>query len=783
MSNRKGQLTPVERAAIRLSPFDAIYPPAEKIKAIVVENFPALGRLAAMRFLEWAQHNPEGVVALPTGKTPEYFIRWVIHLLATWEQPAQRRILKDSGVDPSFRPDLSGLRFVQIDEFHPVHPSHPNSFGHYIGQYYLQGFGLDPARALLIDGSANGLPDHLRLSDVWPSGRIDLSLRYRRPANNLEKMQRDVLSRVDQWCQDYEDRIRSMGGLGFFMGGIGPDGHIGFNVRGSDHHSTTRLTETNYETQAAAAVDLGGIENARERHIITIGLGTIIFNSDCTAIIIAAGTSKARVVADAVQQEPDVLYPATVLHRLPGARFYLTVGAAELLAERQVHVLTHTDTVTDEDAARAVIDLAVMRNKPLSELDENDFNGDRPASAVLANRPESCKELLAMVRGRIERAVEAGTRHLTNTTFLHTEPHHDDVMLGELPYVVRHTRDASNTIYFTTMTSGFTSVANRFMLDNLSHVRAFLDTAECADLYRTQYFDPSNAIGRQRDVWQYLDGVAANDPLARHQGIARRMLRDLITVFGETDLVAIRRRVDELESHFRAEYTGEKEPPEIQRLKGAVREWEVESLWGYFGWNCANVTHLRLGFYTGDIFTPEPTMERDVPPILELLRRTNPDVVTLALDPEGSGPDTHYKVLQALTEALEQYSEETARADIRVIGYRNVWGRFHAAEAGIIVPVSMNMFGIMDAAFDNAFRSQRNASFPSHEHDGPFNELAQKIQVEQYQTIKTCLGRDWFYEHTSALIRATRGLVYLRDMTIEQLARHSRELRRATENQ
>jgi glucosamine-6-phosphate deaminase len=260
-------------------------------------------------------------------------------------------------------------------------------------------------------------------------------------------------------------------------------------------------------------------------------------------------------------------------------------------------------------------------------------------------------------------------------------------------------------------------------------------------------------------------------------------LRDLITVFGETDLVAIRRRVAELESHFRAEYTGEKEPPGIQRLKGAVREWEVESLWGYFGWNCANVTHLRLGFYTGDIFTPEPTMERDVPPILELLRRTNPDVVTLALDPEGSGPDTHYKVLQALTEALEQYSEETARADIRVIGYRNVWGRFHAAEAGIIVPVSMNMFGIMDAAFDNAFRSQRNASFPSHEHDGPFNELAQKIQVEQYQTIKTCLGRDWFYEHTSALIRATRGLVYLRDMTIEQLARHSRELRRATENQ
>ena len=782
MSNREGELTPVECAALRASPFEAIYPPAEKIKTIVVENFPALGRLAAMRFLEWVRRNPEGVAALPTGKTPEYFINWVTHLMATWDQPATRRILEEGGIAPSRRPDLRGLRFVQIDEFYPVHPSHRNSFGHYIRQYYIQGFGLDPGRALLMDGSAIGLPDHLTLTDVWPDGSVDLSLRHRQPASDLERLQKDVLARIDQWCQDYEDRVRSLGGLGFFMGGIGPDGHVGFNVRGSDHHATTRLAETNYETQAAAATDLCGIEIARKRRVVTIGLGTITFNPDCAAIIIAAGASKAKVVADAVQQEPDVLYPATALHRLPGARFYVTAGAAELLAERRVHVLTHADAISDEDAARAVIDLAVARNKPLLELTDDDFDVDRPASAVLAKRAESREALAAMVRDRILRAIEAGSEQLRDTRFLHTEPHHDDVMLGELPYVVRHTRHPSNTIHFATMTSGFTSVTNDFMLNDLAHVRAFLDTRECLELHREEYFDPSNSIGRQRDVWQYLDGVAAADPVARHQGIARRMLRDLIAIFGETDLAAIRGRVADLEGHFRAEPTGEKEPPHIQRLKGATREWEVECLWGYFGWNCSNVTHLRLGFYTGDIFTPEPTMERDVQPILKLLRRTNPDVITLALDPEGSGPDTHYKVLQVLTEALEQHSDDTGRSDIRVIGYRNVWCRFHAAEAGIIVPVSMNMFGIMDAAFDNAFRSQRDASFPSHEHDGPFNELAQKIQVEQYQTIKTCLGRGWFYEHPGALIRATRGLVYLKEMTVGQLAQHCRELRRVTEN-
>ncbi len=60
-----------------------------------------------------------------------------------------------------------------------------------------------------------------------------------------------------------KNRFEHLGGLGFFLGGIGPDGHIGFNVRGSDHFSTTRLMATNYETQAAAAGDLGGVEVSR----------------------------------------------------------------------------------------------------------------------------------------------------------------------------------------------------------------------------------------------------------------------------------------------------------------------------------------------------------------------------------------------------------------------------------------------------------------------------------------------------------------------------------------
>jgi len=191
---------------------------------------------------------------------------------------------------------------------------------------------------------------------------------------------------------------------------------------------------------------------------------------------------------------------------------------------------------------------------------------------------------------------------------------------------------------------------------------------------------------------------------------------------------------------------------------------------------------MRLGFYKGEIFTEEPTHDRDVTPTLNLLHKIEPDLVTMALDPEASGPDTHYKVLQAITEAIKLYISEHPDKDMKIWGYRNVWYRFHPSEANIFVPVSLNMFAVMENSFLNTFNSQKEASFPSYEHDGPFNELAQKIQIEQYQTLKTVLGRDWFYNHPSPLIRATRGVVFLKEMTPNELFEHSRALKQSTEN-
>jgi glucosamine-6-phosphate deaminase len=453
-NNKKNTASNVEARALAASQFEDIYRPEEKMPSIIVDNFPTLGKLAALRFLEWVQQNPGGVISLPTGKTPEHFIKWVRHLLGSWEKSETQAMLEEVGIDPAVKPDMKSLHFVQIDEFYPISPKQTNSFYSYVKQFYINGFGLDRKKAMLIDCSKIALAPDEKLEDIWPDSTVDLALRYTQPKNHLQAKQKSVLQKIDQWCMEYEDRICKLGGIGFFLGGIGPDGHIGFNISGSDHYSTTRLCPINYETQAAAATDLGGIEIAKKSLVITIGLKTITRNSDGTAIIIAAGASKATVVADAIQSDHDINIPATALHELPNARFYLTHGAAANLVRRRLHVLDSSEEYAQEQIETILMDLAVANNKKLTDLEPADCKASVFGQQLLEKYPDKLKEFAKSARDNIIAKIECGIKTSENKNFLHTEPHHDDVMLGYFARLVRHSRQVTNNHYFTTLTSG-----------------------------------------------------------------------------------------------------------------------------------------------------------------------------------------------------------------------------------------------------------------------------------------------------------------------------------------
>jgi len=749
-----------------------------KLPYIVVKNLPDLGLLTSLRFLEWVSENPEGVISLPTGKTPEYFIKWTQRILNGWNKSDIRKLREEYGLSLEKKPSLGGLHFVQMDEFYPINPEHHNSFHDYIVNFYLKGFSLDRKKALLFNANEIPVAGGRHYSEVFPESRIDLTLRNREPLSELEKLQQASIFSIDNWCMNFEDSVREMGGIGFWLGGMGPDGHIAFNTRGSDHNTTTRLTATNFETQAAAAGDLGGIEVSRSRLVITIGLGTITYNPDAVAIIFAAGEAKARVVRDALENGPDNLYPATVLQRQKNARFYLTEGAAVQLTDT-IEKYYRDGKWSFEKTEKAIFDLCQNIDKYAHKLKLEDLKNDRFCAMIPNLSMRRVEEVIASTKNKID----AGLKKEEGQTFLHTGPHHDDIMLGLFPCIIPQLRVKSNNFHFSVFTSGFTAVTNIMLQNLLEATLSLINQGKIQMLNYPDFFQEGYRYKFDKDVSHYLDKIADHDKKGMQRGVCHRITRVMVEIYklkSEEELVdRLQLNIDRLKSS----YSGEKNPPDIQKLKGMLREFEEELVWAHYGVKVNNIEHMRLGFYTGDIFTPQPHKIRDVKPVVAMLRRINPTVISLAFDPEGSGPDTHYKVLQTLAEALRQWNKEKDLSSLRIIGYRNVWYKFHPSEANVFTPVSLNSMAVLDWSFRNCYISQVDASFPSYELDGPFSELSQHIWVDQFKRVQLVLGKDFFYDNESPKIRATHGMIYHKEMKTDEFLVYARELEKSMEGE
>ena len=749
-----------------------------KIPYIIVDNFPQLGFITALRFLEWVSENPMGVISLPTGKTPESFIKWTQYLLDNWSNIKLEELRKDNGLSIDQKPDLSGLQFVQIDEFYPIDPHQQNSFYNFVQHFYIQKLGLNPKWGLFINCDKIPKVKNKSLSDIFPEQKADLTLRYRDPKSIVEENQQQTIFSVDQWCTEYDNAIREKGGIGFFLGGIGPDGHIAFNVRGSDHNSTTRLMESNFETQAAAAVDLGGIEIARNRLVITIGLSTITANKNAIAIIIAAGEAKAKIVKAALEMEKNIQYPATALQRLQGSRFYLTKGAASKLRDVVDYQLKN-EPWTQKKTEMFIINLCQKLNKFGHRLSTNDLKEDSTASLIPEINEKTVPAIIDALKKKINKAL-----HVPNhETFLHTGPHHDDIMLGYLPHIIHLVRSPSNNNYFANLTSGFTSVTNYYVIQVLNETASFLSSGKIEMTNYPDFFTKGYKLKRDKDVYHYLDRIAEGNIQGQKRGLSHRIVRALVEIYSIKSIKELHNKISEIILYLKSCYDGEKNRDDIQKLKGMIREFEEELVWAHYGVQVKDVHHLRLGFYTGDIFTENPEKSRDVEPILELFRKLQPTVITLALDPEGSGPDTHYKVLQAIAEAVRIWGEEKDITNLKIWGYRNVWYRFSPEDADIIVPVSLNSMAMLRDTFLNCYLSQKDASFPSYEFDGPFCDLTKHIWVEQHKLMELVLGRDFWYQNEHPRLRATHGLVFLKELTVDQFLNEARRLEESMEGQ
>jgi glucosamine-6-phosphate deaminase len=747
-----------------------------RIPYILVDSFQKLWLLSALRFFEFAYQNPDGNVSLPTGKSAQYFISFTNKLLENWGNKKGKEILEQYGLGGIKKPDLRGLHFIQTGEFYPIDSAQHNSLYNFVSKYYIDGMGFDSSRSLLIDSDKIKLVEGKNYSEVFPDFKVDLSLRYREAKSNLEKLQQQSILLIDDWCLDYENKIREIGGIGFFLGGIGPDGHIGFNPRGSDHFSSTRLTATNFETQAVSAIDLGGIEISRNRHVITIGLETITFNPDCVAIVYATGEAIADTVRDSLQKEPGTTFPATSLQKLKNSRFYLTRGAAIKLDD-SVECFYKCGPWNHNKTERAVIDLCKKINKFGSKLTLDDLKDDEYCRLIPDLNEDTVKTVQDSIFSKIEKGLVTGS----NQVLYHTGPHHDDIMLGIMPIATRQQRNPSNIIHFSILTSGFTAVTNSYLVELLTQTKNLLIREKIEMVNYPDFFDDGYLLKWDKDVYHCLDSIAAvnNEEIIR--GVCHRLVRALVGIWKVKNKTELIGAIENILSYLKTVYDGSINPPYIQELKGMIREFEEEMVWAHYGVKVENVHHLRLGFYKGGIFGEKSDRQRDVMPILQEFRKYKPTCVSLVMDPQGSGPDTHFKAMLAIAQAVEEWSHEEDLSGLKIIGYRNVWFRFHPADVDVIVPVSLNSLAILDKSFSNCYLSQVNASFPSYQYDGMFSTLTQKIWVEQLKQIQLLLGKNFFYQNELPLLRATHGLIYVRELNVRQFIDEVFALEKSTE--
>jgi glucosamine-6-phosphate deaminase len=117
-----------------------------------------------------------------------------------------------------------------------------------------------------------------------------------------------------------------------------------------------------------------------------------------------------------------------------------------------------------------------------------------------------------------------------------------------------------------------------------------------------------------------------------------------------------------------------------------------------------------------------------------------------------------------------------------VWGYRNVWFEFEPSDATLMIPVSKPDLEMMHEVFMACFTTQKEASFPSPYHDGPFSSWAVSIQQKQKRLLQTLLGQEYFETHLHQRVRESDGFVFIKAMYAEKFLQEVEQLQSKIEN-
>lgn len=233
------------------------------MKLVIKENYDLLSQWAAeyiansINSFKPTAEKPY-VLGLPTGSTP----------LGTYKE-----LIKLNKAD---KVSFANVVTFNMDEYVAIPKDHPESYHSFMFENFFNYIDIKKENINILDGNAADL---------------------------------------DKECEAYEAKIKAVGGIELFLGGMGADGHIAFNVPGSSLQSTTRLVNLNYDTIIANSRFFDNDLSQVPKQALTVGVKTVLDSKE--VLIVVNGYKKARALQNVVENGMNHMWTLSALQAHP----------------------------------------------------------------------------------------------------------------------------------------------------------------------------------------------------------------------------------------------------------------------------------------------------------------------------------------------------------------------------------------------------------------------------------------------------------------------------------
>lgn len=475
----------------------------------------------------------------------------------------------------------------------------------------------------------NELQSHYRFLKEYLFDLVDI------PAENIHCLESEAKENITEYCEQYEAKIASYGGLDIVI-----TGGMGSNEPGSPYNSTTRQITLNYTSRVAAASDFFGVEYV-PYHAITMGIKTL---TDAKLFYyLAWGEGKAKSVKKIVEGTITDQLPASYLQEHKNINLFIDEAASADLTRIATPWLTGKCEWTDYMTRKSVFWLCKKLDKPMLKLTDRDYNDNGMSDLVTQRGPASA----------INIKVFNDLQH-TISGWPGGKPNADDSTRPEraLPYPKR-------VVVFSPHPDD----------DVISMGGTVARLSAQGHELHMAYQVSGNIAVFDHDVIRYLDFIRESCP---------------IFDFNSDKAEEMYKKIEE---ELKKKHPGEADPLDVRQIKTIIRRGEARAACRYLGIPEERVHFLELPFYETGGVKKKPLGREDIDIVKNLLRQVKPHQIFAAgdlSDPHG----THRVCFQAVIAACEELKNEEWFKDCRVWMYRGAWQEWDVAEAEMAVPLS-----------------------------------------------------------------------------------------------